>query len=91
MSSSTASATPNGLAAVLSSDDSQANLIRDEAFAAYTQALLWSFLINDEIFAAWSVAILNYWSKLNAFISGTEQDKLLAGWTAAVFDLGAVT
>jgi hypothetical protein len=76
-------AIPNALKTVLSTNGNQANTIRDNAFAAYTQALMWYFSGND-LYAKRSIAILNAWSALTGFISVTDQDKLLAGWIGAV-------
>ena len=80
-----ASSLPHGMSTVLSTNNNQANTIRDDAFSAYTQALLWYFSDNS-IYAERAIAILNSWNGLQSFISsGTDQDKLLAGWTGAIF------
>ena len=84
LNSPAASAVPRALKTVLSTVDSQANTIRDDAFAAYTQALLW-YISENDVYAQRSKAILNAWSSLTGFVSGTDQDKLLAGWIGAVF------
>eukprot|EP01035_Chromulina_nebulosa_P028980 gene28980-38338_t len=76
-------AIPNALKTVLSTNNNQANTMRDNAFAAYTQALMWFFSGND-VYAARSIAILNAWTALTGFVSATDQDKLLAGWIGAV-------
>jgi hypothetical protein len=55
---------------------------QDDAISAYAQALLW-FYSGDENYARGSVAILNAWADLEAFIGGTDQDRLLAGWMGA--------
>jgi hypothetical protein len=57
---------------------------RDDAIAAYTQALLWYFT-DDETYAKRSIAILNSWSELQGFTAGSDQDRLQAGWIGAVF------
>ncbi len=74
---------PHGLTNVDSSSD-DANISRDDAIAAYTQALLWYFT-DDAVYAERSIAILNSWSRLQGFTAGTEQDRLQAGWIGAVF------
>jgi len=74
---------PHGLANI-DSKNHDANLSRDDAAAAYTQALLWYFS-EDEVSARRSIAILNSWANLQGFTSGTEQDRLQAGWIGAVF------
>lgn len=74
---------PHGLTNVDSSSD-DANISRDDAIAAYTQALLWYFT-DDAAYAERSIAILNSWSRLQGFTAGTEQDRLQAGWIGAVF------
>ena len=79
-----ASSLPHGKITVLSTDNNQANSIRDDAFSAYTQALLWYFSGNG-VYAVRAIAILDSWKDLQGFISNTDQDKLLAGWTGAVF------
>jgi len=84
LSSTYAISLPHGRTTVLSTDNNQANTIRDDAFSAYTQALLWYFSGNG-VYAERAIAILNSWSSLQGFASNTEQDKLLAGWTGAVF------
>ena len=77
-----AARTPHGLTN-LNSKTGDANVSRDDAAAAYTQALLWYFT-NDESYARRSVAILNSWTNLQAFTAGSEQDRLQAGWIGAV-------
>eukprot|EP01036_Dinobryon_divergens_P041008 gene41008-54319_t len=79
-----ATATPRGMIFVLSTNNNQANTIRDDAFAAYTQALIWYFSEND-LYAMKAIAILNSWAGLQGFVSGSNQDKILAGWTGALF------
>ena len=83
MSSSYATRGPHGLTNINSSDD-DANVSRDDAIAAYTQALLWYFT-DDETYAKRSIAILNSWSALQRFSAGSDQDRLQAGWIGAVF------
>jgi hypothetical protein len=73
---------PSELTHIVSSAD--ASVARDDALAAYTQALLWYFT-DDETYARRSIAILNAWSNLQGFTLGTDQDKLRAGWIGAVF------
>jgi len=81
-SASAATRGPGQLAHV--ADHHDADAARDDALAAYTQALLWSFT-DDEIYARRSIAILNTWSNFQGFTLGTDQDKLHAGWIGAVF------
>jgi hypothetical protein len=82
-SSSYATRAPHGLAHI-NSTNHDANVSRDDATAAYTQALLWYFT-GDETCARRSVAILNSWTNLQAFTARSEQDRLQAGWIGAVF------
>eukprot|EP01036_Dinobryon_divergens_P025725 gene25725-34302_t len=79
-----ASFLPHGMSTILSTNTNQANTIRDDAFSAYTQALLWYFSDNS-VYAERAIAVLNSWTGLQGFISGSDQDKLLAGWTGAIF------
>ena len=79
-----ATAAPRGRTTILSTDGDQEAIIRDDAFAAYTQALIWYFSGNNE-YANRAVAILNSWAILQGFIAGVEQDKILAAWTGALF------
>jgi len=83
MSSRYATRGPHGLANINSRND-DANVSRDDAIASYTQALLWYFT-GDETYAKRSIAILNSWSHLQRFTSGSEKDRLQAGWIGAVF------
>lgn len=73
---------PHGLVRIDSKND-DANVSRDDAIAAYTQALLWYFT-DDETYARHSMAILNSWTNLLSFSAGSEQDRLQAGWIGAV-------
>jgi hypothetical protein len=82
-SSSAAVRTPNGLV-TLNSTGADANTSRDDALGAYTQALLW-YYSGEEKYAKGAVAILNAWAGLKAFVGGSDQDKLQAGWIGAVF------
>lgn len=82
-SSSYATRDPHGLTNI-NSKSNDAAVSRDDAIAAYTQALLWYFT-RDEMYAKRSVAILNSWTNLQAFTAGTDQDRLQAGWIGAVF------
>jgi hypothetical protein len=68
----------------IDSNSNDASVSRDDALAAYTQALLW-YYTGDETYARGSIAILNAWSNLQAFTAGTEKDRLQAGWIGAVF------
>ncbi len=74
---------PHGLANI-NSKNHDAEVSRDDATAAYTQALLWYFT-DDAIYARRAVAILNSWADLQAFTAGSDQDRLQAGWIGAVF------
>ncbi len=73
---------PHGLTSI-NSTNNDANVSRDDAIAAYTQALLWYFT-DDATYAKSSIAILNSWTNLQAFTAGSEQDRLQAGWIGAV-------
>jgi len=66
------------------STDRDASIARDDALAAYTQALLWVFT-GEKVYAKRSTAILEAWSSFQGFADGTDQDKLRAGWLGAVF------
>jgi hypothetical protein len=68
----------------LSTNGDQESIIRDDAFAAYTQALIWYFS-NNNVYADRAVAILNSWAGLQGFVAGDQQDKILAAWTGALF------
>ena len=68
----------------ITGENSDAEVARDDAVAAYTQALLWYFT-TDEAYARSAITILNAWTNLQAFTSGSEQDRLHAGWIGAVF------
>jgi hypothetical protein len=82
-SSAHATRSPHGLANV-NSKGPDARVSRDDATAAYAQALLWYFT-EDETYARRSVGILDAWSGLQGFTAGTEQDRLQAGWIGADF------
>jgi hypothetical protein len=73
---------PHGLTHI-DSKSGDANTSRDDAIAAYAQALLW-YYSGDDIYAERSVAVLNSWAGLQGFAAGSEQDKLQAGWIGAV-------
>ncbi len=79
--------TPHALTHVNSSTE-DANVSRDDAIGAYTQALLWAYS-GDEAYARKSIAILNAWSDLRGFTAGSDQDRLQAGWIGAVFAAAA--
>ncbi len=81
--SSHATRGPHGLANI-NSKNHDAEVSREDAIAAYTQALLWYFT-DDAIYAMRAIAILNSWADLQAFTSGSDQDRLQAGWIGAVF------
>lgn len=78
-----ASRKPDGRIRINSKNDQEADLLRDDAIAAYTQALLWRYS-GDEAYAIRAIEILNVWSDFEEFSGGSDQDKLLAGWTGAV-------
>ena len=79
-----ATRTPHGMIRVYSTIGYQANTMRDDAFAAYTQALIW-YLSGTIAYGDSAIAILNSWASLQGFVSGNGQDQLLAGWTGALF------
>jgi len=83
LSSSAARRGPHGKATI-NSRNSDANTSRDDAEAAYAQALLWHYS-GDDTYAERSIAILNSWADLQDFTAGSDQDKLQAGWIGAVF------
>jgi hypothetical protein len=74
---------PHGLANI-NSQNHEAEISRDDAIGAYSQALLWYFT-DDATYARRSIAILNAWAGLQAFTAGSDQDRLQAGWIGAVF------
>lgn len=73
---------PHGRAQINSTVDDAA-VARDDATAAYAQALLW-YYTGDVAYARGAVAILNSWAELQAFTAGSDQDRLQAGWMGAV-------
>ncbi len=75
---------PNAFITINAKNNSQASEMQNDAIAAYSQALLWYFS-DDIVYANRAITILNAWSSFEGFISGTDQDKLLAGWAGAVF------
>lgn len=77
-----ATRSPHGLTHI-NSKNHDAEVSRDDAIAAYTQALLWYFT-DDETYARRSIAILNSWTNLQAFTAGSDQNRLQAGWIGAV-------
>ena len=81
-SSSSATRGPHGLTTI-NSQNNDAEISRDDAIAAYTQAILWCFT-DDETYAKRSIAILNSWTDLQTFTAGSDQDRLQAGWIGAV-------
>ena len=68
----------------INSDDQRAEASRDDAIAAYAQSLLWYFTDEDG-YARRSISILNSWANLQGFTTGSDQDRLQAGWIGAVF------
>jgi len=66
------------------STDRDASIARDDALAAYTQALLWVFT-GEKVYARRSIAILEAWSSFQGFTEGSDEDRLRAGWLGAVF------
>lgn len=72
---------------VVNARSADADRERDDATAAYTQALLWYFT-GDEAYAKNSAAILNAWSStLTGHTSPDRQEELVAGWCASIFPL----
>lgn len=82
--SSFATRKPHGKTSINSQNNDDEVASRDDATAAYTQALLW-YYTGDETYARSAVAILNSWAQLQGFTAGSEQDRLQAGWIGAVF------
>lgn len=78
-----ASRKPHGRISINSTNDHEADLLRDDAIASYTQALLWQYS-GDEVYAIRAIELLNAWSDFEEFSGGSDQDKLLAGWTGSV-------
>ncbi|MDB4508169.1 alginate lyase family protein [Akkermansiaceae bacterium] len=68
---------PHGLEHI-NSENKDADISRDDAIAAYAQALLW-YYSGDESYGHRSIAILNSWASLKGFTAGSDQDKLQAG------------
>lgn len=68
----------------INSDSKDAEVSRDDAIAAYAQALLW-YYSGEEEYARRSITILNAWSTLQGFTAGSDQDRLQAGWIGAAF------
>ena len=62
-------------------------VFRDDAIAAYTQALLWYFTGN-KTYGDSAIAILNAWANFEEFTTGSQQgsnqQQLRAGWIGAV-------
>jgi hypothetical protein len=81
-SSSYATRGPHGLTNI-NSNSNDAIISREDAIAAYTQALLWYFT-QDETYARRTIAILKSWKNLQGFTAGSDQDRLQAGWIGAV-------
>lgn len=73
----------NALVYVNSKNQNQANISKNEAKKAYANALAWYFT-DQEIYAKQAIAILNSWAGLQGFSSGSDQDKLQAGWIGAL-------
>lgn len=73
----------HGLRAI-NSNSKDAELSRDDAFAAYAQSLLWCFT-DEDVYAQRCIAILNSWSPLEGFTAGSDQDRLQAGWIGSLF------
>ena len=81
--SSLATRKPHALTTIDSTSKDDA-ISRDDAAAAYTQALLW-YYSGEETYARGAIAILNAWAGLRGFTGGSDQDRLQAGWIGAVF------
>lgn len=75
--------TPHGLT-YINSKSNDSVLSRDDAIAAYTDALLWYFTGNES-YARRSIDILNSWAGLKGFTAGSDQDSLQAGWIGSTF------
>ena len=67
----------------INSGNHDASASREDAIAAYSQALLW-YYSGDAIYARRAMAILNSWAQLQAFTAGSDLDRLQAGWVGAV-------
>ena len=74
---------PHFLQTVNSKNNQESADMRDDAIAAYSLALMWS-ITDKDVYAKRAVTIINAWSSFKGFTSGSDQDKLQAGWTGAV-------
>lgn len=74
---------PHGLVH-LNAQNEDARISQADASAAYTQALLW-YYSGEETYAKRAIAILEAWTGLEAFTSGSDQDRLQAAWLGATF------
>ncbi len=70
-------AAPRQIDSTKSSRDSE--VARDAAQRTYANALAWAYTGNL-LYAHQAVASLDRWSRLDGFVGGTDQDKLVAGW-----------
>ncbi|PKI17063.1 alginate lyase family protein [Colwellia sp. 12G3] len=75
---------PHALQTVNSKNNNESAEMRDDAIAAYSLALMW-VITDREVYAKRAIAILNAWASFKGFTSCSDQDKLQAGWTGAVF------
>jgi len=70
-------AAPRQIDSTKSSRDSE--VAREAAQRTYANALAWAYT-GDELYARQAVAALDDWSRIDGFVGGTDQDKLVAGW-----------
>ncbi len=75
--------TPSPLVKI-NSNTGDAYTSKVDAKSAYANALAW-YISGDSAYARRAIALLNAWTILQGFSSGTEQDKLQAGWIGALF------
>ncbi len=78
------SRTPHVLATINSQNNQESSNMRDDAIAAYSLALMW-IITDKDIYAKRAILFLNAWAGFKGFTSGSDQDKLQAGWTGSVF------
>lgn len=69
-------------------DDNQAEAAKAEVIKAYSNALAW-YYTGEDVYEHQAISILNTWSGFEGFTSGTDQDRLLAGWLGAILGQAA--
>jgi len=84
LASSYATRTPHGSTIISVGNGGDETTSRDDAIAAYTQALLW-YHSGNATYANRAIAILNSWTNLQSITATDDQKRLQAGWIGAVF------